>query len=320
VNPYVFLVGCLRSGTTLLQRIADAHPDIAVIHETQWIPRSYERRVGLAPDGTVTPDLARRLVEYPRFDRMELEPEAVADLCSGGGMHFRRYVGDLFDLHGKAKGKRLVGEKSPGYVRHIPTLHELWPRARIVHLIRDGRDVCLSARAWRKAERILGRYPTWRDDEVTTAALWWEWHVRLGRESGAGLDDDLYLEVSYEAIVADPEAECARLCEFLAIPYDDAMLRFHEGRTRSRPGLGAKAAWLPVTAGLRTWRTEMPGDDLVRFEAATGPLLDELGYARAVPAPEERDVHRAEQLRRRFDASLIARGRPVPAAWAERVA
>lgn len=320
MNPYVFLVGCLRSGTTLLQRLVDAHPEIAVIHETQWVPRWYERRRGVTADGAVTPALVPRLLEHRRFGRMELDARAVARVAAGRDIHYRRFVSELFDLHGELKGKALVGEKSPGYVRHIPTLHELWPDARIVHLIRDGRDVCSSARAWSKAERIFGEYPTWREDEITTAALWWEWHVRLGRESGATVDDRRYLEVSYEALVAEPAAECARLCDFLAVPYDDAMLRFHEGRARSRPELSAKAAWRPVTAGLRSWSSEMPAAELARFEAAAGPLLTELGYARAVPNPPDRDVERAERLRRRFAESLAARGRAVPARWNELVA
>jgi hypothetical protein len=204
-------------------------------------------------------------------------------------------------------------------VRHIPTLQQLWPHTRIVHLIRDGRDVCLSARAWKKAERILGPYQTWSEDEVTTAALWWEWHVRLGREAAARLPGDRYLEVSYEALVGAPEAECARLCEFLGVPNDEAMLRFHEGRTRSRPGLSAKAAWLPVTAGLRTWRTEMPADEVRRFEAAVVELLTELGYARAHESPRGEEIERAEQLRREFAESLSDRRRPLPAAWGELV-
>jgi hypothetical protein len=316
VNPYVFLVGCLRSATTLLQRIVNAHPELAIIHETQWVPRWYERRVGLTPEGHVTPELLRELFAYSRFDRLELEPREVAALLGGGApLHYRRFVSELFDLHGRAKGKRLVGEKSPGYVRHVPTLHELWPEARFVHLIRDGRDVCLSALAWKKADHILGRYSTWGEDRVTTAALWWEWHVRLGRESSALLDAGQYHELLYQRLVAGPEAECERLCSFLAVPYDAAMLRFHEGRTRSRPGLGAKAAWLPITPGLRSWRTEMPTGDLARFEAAAGPLLSELGYERAFSAPADEEVERAERLRGEFADGLRARGRPIPAEW-----
>ena len=97
-----------------------------------------------------------------------------------------------------------MGDKTPGYVRRIPTLHALWPEAKFVHIIRDGRDVCLSAINWRKADHALGRFSTWTEDPITTAAVWWEWHVRLGREDGGSLPPKLYHEVRYEALVSVP--------------------------------------------------------------------------------------------------------------------
>jgi hypothetical protein len=316
VNPYVFLVGCLRSGTTLLQRIVGSHPEIAVIHEMQWVPQWWERRVGLTEDGTVTEELIDRLVEHRRFHRLEVDARRVAGLIrSGEPKHYARFVTELFDLHGEVKGKRLVGEKSPGYVRHLPTLHALWPDTRIVHLIRDGRDVCLSVLNWKKRDSTAGHFPTWAEDPVTTCALWWDWHVRLGREAAALLGPQRYYELRYESLVADPERESGKLAAFLGLPYDPAMVRFHEGRTRSKPGLGAKAAWLPVTPGLRSWRKEMARDDVARFEAAAGPTLEELGYDRADQAIGQHALERAARLRLMFANYALARRRPVPAAW-----
>jgi hypothetical protein len=145
-----------------------------------------------------------------------------------------------------------------------------------VHLIRDGRDVCLSATSWtRRRESLARRYPTWPEEPVLTAALWWERHVRKGRKGGRPLAPERYLEVRYEALVADPEAACAELCDFLGVRYDDAMVRFHEGRTKIKPGLDAKHAWLPVTTGLRDWRTELPAEDVEGFEAVAGDLLED---------------------------------------------
>jgi hypothetical protein len=315
MNPYVFLVGCLRSGTTLLQRIVDAHPQIAVIPETQWVPRWYERRRGLTREGFVTPELARRLCAHPRFARLEVDPERVQALIRDSeGKHYARFVTEVFDLHGQVKGKGLVGEKSPGYVRHLPTLHALWPHARVVHLIRDGRDVALSVLDWSRRERTAGRFPTWDEDPVTTTALWWEWHVRLGREAGALVGPKRYYELRYESLVVDPETECAKLCDFLGVPYDEAMLAFHVGRTKSKPGRSTKAAWLPVTRGLRSWREQMAQVDIARFEAAAGALLAELGFARAT-TPSGADLGRAARLRDAFANHARARGRPVPGAW-----
>ena len=93
------------------------------------------------------------------------------------------------------------------------------------------------------------------------------------------------------------------------------MLRYHEGRTRSKPGLSTKSAWLPVTGGLRDWRTQMEPDDVVRFESAAGDLLDELGYPRAAATIPRKERERAAATRERFAEEADARQRPIPHAW-----
>jgi len=316
MNPVVFVVGCPRSGTTLLQRLADAHPELAIVHETLWIPGFYERLVGLTPEGDVTPALLPRLLEHRRFGQLGIGADELERLFEAmAPVHYGRFVAALFDRYGAQRGKRLVGDKSPGYVRSIPVLHELWPRAKFVHLIRDGRDVCLSAIGWAKADRVFADLGTWPDEPVITAALWWERSVRLGREAGHALPAGLYHELRYERLVDDPEAACRALCGFLGVGYDATMLRFHEGRTRSGPGLSSKRQWLPPTAGLRDWRTEMDARDVDRFEAAAGALLDELGYERAAPCVESVLVAPARAARRRFADAVAARGRPLPERW-----
>jgi hypothetical protein len=314
-NPCVFFVGCPRSGTTLIQRLANAHPELAVVHELHWLPRAWEQRTGIAADGTVEPELADILLADRRFRKLKLAPDRVHELAAERPP-YARLVSELFDLHGAAKGKRLVGEKTPGYVRHIGTLHELWPRARIVHVIRDGRDVALSLTSWHRAERTLGRFPTWSEDRVVTSALFWEWNVRQGRDA-APLFGERYHEMRYEALVADAEGECRKLCDFLHITYDAAMLRFHEGRVQDDPSLDAKRGWRPVTAGLRDWRTEFKPSDIARFEAAAGSLLDELGYDVGA-APSDAEVERADRLREAFAQGARVRGWRNPSAW-ERV-
>ena len=313
MNPFVFIVGCPRSGTTLLQRILDAHPQLAIIHETHWIPKFYHKAARRSPEALVRPGLIRQLLKRPKLAHLGLAREEwQARLESGKAVSFADFVGGIFDRFGQARGKPLVGDKTPAYARSMDLLHEIWPQARFIHLIRDGRDVCLSAMNWKKPGRLLLRASTWHDDADLTAALWWEWHVRMARSSGQRLGPDLYTEVRYEALVDDAAAECVRLCGFLGVPHDGAMLRFHEGRTRTAPGLDPKEAWLPVTPGLRDWRTQMPAPKVERFEAAAGDLLAELGYPRAGkdPSPEIRE--QAAQVRDRFVQSVRSRRRPLP--------
>lgn len=298
-NPYVFIVGCPRSGTTLLQRIVNAHPQIAIMPEAQWIPRRFKERKGLTPEGMVLPGLIPLLVEHPRFADLHFDPEELPKLLETGEVvSYADFVSRIFDHYGQHKGKALVGNKTPGFVRRLDAFHLLWPKARFVHLIRDGRDVCLSMADWPKAQlKHPGDFATWKDDRVSTAAFWWELHVRDGRRAGNSLGPELYYEVRYESLVKNPAEECAALCAFLGLPYDEAMLQFHEGKSNRDPGLSAKHAWLPVTPGLRDWRSQMRAEDVERFEGAVGELLDELSYPRAFPYPRHESLEEAGRVR-----------------------
>jgi Sulfotransferase family len=315
-DPHVLIVGCARSGTTLLQRILDAHPEIAVTPSVHWITRHFRERNIRKPEDPVTPEAVFELLENPRFTRFKIQRAELAELVgSHERLTYARFLASIFELYGKAEGKPLIGNKTAPFVRSIPTLHNLWPEAKFVHLIRDGRDVCLSVLNWERATKLAGRLTTWRDDPVTTAALWWEWNVRLGREDGWALGSDLYREVRYESLIADPVEECVRLSGFLGLPYDDAMLRFHEGKTRTEPGLNAKQAWLPVTSGLRNWRSEMPADHVERFEAAAGDLLEELGYGRIAPSTSTERFEHAAKVRDVFTRDVRSRGKRLPQGW-----
>jgi hypothetical protein len=314
-NPYVFIVGCPRSGTTLLGRMVDAHPAIAIIHESRWIPSWYQNRVGLTADGYVTEELVLRLAEHKRFPKLGLDVQALEELTSTDDpMSYAQFTTALFDLYGRMHDKRLVGDKTPRYVRDIPTLHGLFPTARFVHIVRDGRDTALSIMAWTNAGRTVGSFSTYVREPVATTALWWEWQVRLGREAGASLGSALYHEVRYESLVADPGPTCRSVCEFLEVAFDDSMLRFHEGKTIHAPGLDAKKAWLPVTAGLRDWRSQMTEKEIESFEASSGELLQALGYERIVN-PGSTALALASELRTQFAVELRARGRRVPTGW-----
>ncbi len=315
-NPYLFIVGCPRSGTTLLQRMVDAHPHITITPEIHWITGNLKKRRLLTPEGLVTSELVSRLVEHRRFAQLEIAREDFEALIgSGAPVPYSTFLIGIFDLYRKLKNKRLVGNKTPAYVKSLPTLHALWPRAKFVHIIRDGRDVYLSIMNWKKADSTAGRFVTWTEDPVLTTALWWERKVRLGRQGGHPLGPELYYEMRYENLVTHPENECAKLCDFLGLPYDNAMLRFHEGRTRTDPGLSAKKAWLPITPGLRDWRSQMSAEDIERFEAVAGDLLNELGYSRAFPCLRPETLKHASRIRDLFTQDVRSRGNRLPERW-----
>ena len=291
--PCVFVVGCPRSGTTLLQRILDHHPLLAVGYDTHFITRPV-RRIPVGVDPPLTPEMIQRVQEARRFPRLGLPDEAI-HRASQDADTYSQYVSALYREFARLHGKPLAGEKSPGYCRHLARLHGLFPWARSVHLIRDGRDVALSVQEWGKGEP--GRLALWQREPVGTCALWWNWKIGRAIEDGLRLGPDRYLAVTYEGLVTRPEDTVRSIARFLDLPYAPEMLLYYKGKERNRPGLSAKAAWLPPTAGLRDWRTQMDESDVELFEALSGKLLEKLGYERRYPRISPVISSRAETCR-----------------------
>jgi Sulfotransferase family len=271
---FPFVVGCGRSGSTLLRAMCDAHPALAVPPESHFI-------VPLAPPGR---DAASRPLDVAGFvDRLcanehfglwGLErADVAAALESTPPPSYPDAVRRIFALWAEARGKERYADKTPGYVLHIPTLARLFPEAVFIHLIRDGRDVASSFLELGWADRI------------EDAALHWRLRVRRGRRAGRALPAGRYHELRYEELVADPAAQLRELCAAIELPFSPAMLDPTDRAdtvvaTTRHPGYHQRVA-LPPTPGLRNWRVELSEQDIARFELLAGDTLAELGYARA---------------------------------------
>src|SRR5687767_14722617 len=103
-DPYLFIVGCARSGTTLVHRIVDAHPQIAITPEMHWISRQFKSRNRL-----VTPEVVSELTGHKRFAQFEIPPQQFEGLLgSGEVIPYPTFLNRLFGLYGKIKNKPLV--------------------------------------------------------------------------------------------------------------------------------------------------------------------------------------------------------------------
>ena len=277
--PYVFVVGCPRSGTTLLQRMLDAHPMLAVANDTHFIPQVIDK-VGSGDETLLTPERIEFVRNYKRFARLGIDGQAV-DRAAELATTYPEFVSALYAEMAQIHGKPLSGEKTPDYVRRIPLLHRLFPRARFVHIIRDGRDVALSTLQWAHEQKGPGRFKLWQNQPLAVCALWWAWQVDSGRRDGARIGTSQYLELHYEKLTAEPETQLRRISDFLNLPYASEMINFHEGKTREGANLSAKKAWIPATSGLRDWRKDFSFADQALFDTLSGSLLQDLGYDRS---------------------------------------
>ena len=276
-NPFMFVVGCPRSGTTLLQRMLDNHPQLTVANDTHFITQAAKRVLREDSQPLLTTELIEAVKSYRRLYRLGLndqEVESAAKNCQT----YAEFVSRLYELRGKKNHKPLSGEKTPDYCRKMPALHTLFPTARFVEIVRDGRNTALSALDWATRFKSLGKWALWNEDPVGTCALWWRWQAGAGQRDGLVLGDEVYYQVKYEDLVENPKKELQAITTFLDLPFSDAMSNYYIGKTKHTPGLSAKSAWLPPTRNLRDWRKDMPVEDVNVFEGIAGDLLRDKGY------------------------------------------
>ncbi len=271
-GPPFFIVGSARSGTTLLRLMLNAHPEVAIPPESRFITELWTGH-----DEVEVDPLLSELEANKRFQTWELPIATVKrELDGRSSARYVEVMEAAYTAFSRAHGKRRWGDKTPRYVRHISLLASLWPDARFIHLIRDGRNVALSY-----ADVPFG------PKNVARAAQLWSGRVQAGLRDGRPLGKR-YLEINYEDLVEDPKGEIGDLCEFLDLDFDNAMLNYTEGLGEvvlSRGTIYNPNVKQPPNPRLRSWEQSMPKDHVEIFEAVAGDVLSELGYGRRFPAP-----------------------------------
>lgn len=286
--PFPVVVGCPRSGTSLLAVMLDSHPDVAVPPETSFIGtvaalQGPSEALRQAFFDVVTADR----IAISNWSDFGLEKESLRQrLAAIEPFSVTAGLRAFYALYAESQGKPRYGEKTPSYVFMMPQIAALLPEAHFIHLIRDPGDTALS---WRK---------TWfaPSQDLRVLGEAWRKHVEAGRRA-AGLVRR-YVEVRFEDLVLNTEHELKRLCEYLVLRWDPAMLDYGEqGAARVERLQGRKHARgqvisreertrihtnltrAPDADRLSVWRREMTDAERRRLEDAAGPLVRELGYA-----------------------------------------
>ncbi len=269
MTPPLLILGVRRSGTTLLRVMLDRNPQLAVPDESYFIPQLAARHGGRFEPEEFLDDLGR-------IATLREWGVGVEDVRSrlGENMDLGDAIGAVFDAYAARRGKSRWGDKTPLYMQYLGLLERLFPQALFVHLIRDGRDAALSYLAV-PAGIMTESFGHPRD--ATGFACQWRTEVGAARALGRRAGPERYLEVRYESLVDDPETELRGICNFAALPYEQAMLEY-TGSVDVSDKAHQQSLRKPPTPGLRDWRTEMSADDITAFERIAGDLLMELGY------------------------------------------
>lgn len=303
---HVFVVGVSRSGTTLVRNIMNRHSLIAIGPENHFLGhllpregvRHRLRRFGDLSDD----DNLRRAVEY-LYDgmhgglrwrepsrlwtwlRRHVEQQELLARLQPTDRSERAVFAAVLRAYADRRQKPVAGEKTPAHLRHVDTLLEWFPNARVVHMMRDPRAIFVSDARRRRREpgshpfRLLRLAPPLLDAVVLlqTTLAWGEGMARArgyrSRHRGR------YRVVRFEDVVRQPDAMVAELSAFVGVTFEPAMLEqtvVSVGTRLGDPGFDPDAA--------DRWRTSIPAWADAWLRLVFGRELRRLGYEPAAPA------------------------------------
>lgn len=240
----VFIYGALRSGTTMFRLMLDQHPKIANpgevdflfdhllpsnMHPSGWRydrPALLQNRIFLAQELTLDPDL----------DGLDLLEDMIRQMCA------RLRKGQVLTLN---------------IHRNLRLVNWIYPDARLIHVLRDPRDVARSSVAMGWAHHLYHAVGHWIEVESDwdCVAPW--------------LVPQQVLTLRYEQLVQTPKEDLRRVCGFLGLPWDGAMLRYAETSTYDAPDASLIAQW----------KTRCDPDQIALLEGRAGTLVTARGYA-----------------------------------------
>jgi hypothetical protein len=302
-NTPFFIVGASRSGTTLLRLILAGHSRIHIPPETWFIE-------DLVPELPLTRPLTREqiaravdiMTTHVRWPDMEiaadefrtwaeaLEAPKLADVIN---LVYHRQL----EIHGKPR----FGDKTPHYFGILPQLNALYPAAKFIHLIRDGRDVAISF--------IDAAWEHYHDRKNFEWSIFMKLRPTYLRSALAAQ----ILEVRYEDLVVDPEPTIRRICDFLGETFEPGMLEWQDRVPlvpKRERGLHSKLNRPMSADAVGVWRQKLSTWECFAIEACLHRDLRRLGYRLRFSGVPWRPLLAIAGWGLRLSAPILKRGVP----------
>lgn len=272
----VFIVGCPRSGTTLLYHMLLSAGGFAVYRAESNVfnllaPRFGDLRVRSNRQKLLNVWLGSKMFIASGLDAEEIAAKVLEE-CRSSGDFFRIVMEEI----ARRQNVDRWADCTPEHVLFADVIQAGFPGASVVHIIRDGRAVALSLAELGWIRPVVPH----SNARLAAAALYWEWIVRTGRAIGRKIAPN-YMEVRFEDLIMEPRRTLAELGQFIDHDLDYDRIRHVAVGSVSAPNTSFRGelAGQPFNP-LRRWESLLSPHDLAALENLIGECLLELGYPR----------------------------------------
>ena len=298
----IFIIGTERSGTNLLRLMLNAHSAIAVPHPPH-IVKLFGPLAALYGELRHEANFRRlvndvcRMVELHTYP-WEFRPDRDQVLRLARDRNLLAVYFQLYDQYLAHSGKQRWACKSTFMIEHVAGILRYHPDARFIFMVRDPRDVAVSAK-----QSIFNHF------HVFYTARRWQREQRIGLEWLSKLSPDRIMLLRYEELLANPEVMLRRLCVFLDEPFEQGMLEYHRSREARKSG-SLSISWQNTSRPVlqdnsEKFRIQLSQQEIRLIEAIAGSEMHALGYNPVFPPEGELAGLNQERFSYRLSESLL---------------
>lgn len=264
MSKLLFICGFPSGGTDLTRTILNAHPEVYISGEMQWLKdigkHNYDQHTTFN-NITDIGDFQELLRKWDRWGEIEnLSHDFTSELRTQKTLSLENVLKVCF----LGNDSKVWGNKTPQNTENIDTLLKLFPKAYFLIITRDVRDVCLS---WNKK---WGRNMAW-------CAAKWNFRMAKGKTCTDNLAQDRYMYVKFEDLLKNNEQSCREICAFLELDFSESITEHYNYNDELKDGKVNYAQ--PIKPGnCGKWKKELPPNTVKRLEEISFNTMKQFNY------------------------------------------
>ena len=282
-----FIIGNPRSGTSLFRLLLTSHSKVHIPPECGfmlWWHQKYQKW-DVDFSKTHLSNFLDDLFAAKKFEFWNLDREALSkEIQRGQPKNYAQLCELIYDFHRNehSPSATTIGDKNNFHLNHIEDLNQLYPDAKFIHIIRDGRDVATSYIDMSKIDSSSDyrpRLPT----HIADIAKEWRKNIQSVMDGFSKLPRIKTLEIRYEDLVTDTEKTLTAICKHLGLEYENGMLEFYTNNQANKLEPDEFMAWKARTRGkidrsaIGKWKA-LSDTDIKAFEDITHDILSRYNY------------------------------------------